>query len=51
MRLEASVTKDLRSARVADPSGTVLFVGGGTVQATRITLQPLATPAAGTPAP
>ena len=39
------------SATVADPSGTVLFVGGGTVQATRITVQPLATPAAGTPAP
>ena len=37
------------SATVADPSGSVIFVGGGTVQATRITLQPLATPAAGTP--
>lgn len=38
------------SGTVADPSGNVLFVGGGTVQATRITVQPLATPAAGTPA-
>jgi hypothetical protein len=38
------------SATVADPDGNVLFVGGGTVQATRITVQPLATPAAGTPA-
>lgn len=37
------------SATVADPSGSVIFVGGGTVQATRITVQPLATPAAGTP--
>jgi hypothetical protein len=27
----------------------VLFVGGGTVEATRIAVQPLATPAAGTP--
>jgi hypothetical protein len=33
----------------ADPSGTVRFVGGGTVEATRIAVQPLATPAAGTP--
>jgi hypothetical protein len=38
------------SATVADPSGEVIFVGGGTVEATRITVQPLATPA-GTPAP
>jgi hypothetical protein len=36
------------SATVTDPDGTVLFVGGGTVEATRITVQPLATPA-GTP--
>jgi hypothetical protein len=36
------------SATVADPEGNVLFVGGGAVQATRITVQPLATPA-GTP--
>jgi hypothetical protein len=38
------------SATVADPSGNVLYVGGATVEATRITVQPLATPAAGTPA-
>lgn len=38
------------SSTSADPVGTVLFVGGGSVQATRITVQPLATPAAGTPA-
>ncbi|MEA2529887.1 MAG: hypothetical protein QOF01_3729 [Thermomicrobiales bacterium] len=38
------------SSTSADPSGNVLFVGGGTVEATRITVQPLATPAAGTPA-
>jgi hypothetical protein len=37
------------SATVADPDGNVLFVGGGMVRATRITVQPLATPAAGTP--
>jgi hypothetical protein len=37
------------SATVADPSGEILFVGGGTVEATRITVQPLATPV-GTPA-
>ena len=36
------------SATVADPSGQVLYVGGATVRATRITVQPLATPA-GTP--
>jgi hypothetical protein len=38
------------SATVADPDGNILYVGGATVQATRITVQPLATPAAGTPA-
>ncbi len=38
------------SSTSADPAGTVLFVGGGSVQATRITVQPLATPSAGTPA-
>ena len=37
------------SATVADPDGNVLFVGGGRVHATRIIVQPLATPAAGTP--
>lgn len=37
------------SSSTADPAGNVLFVGGGTVEATRITVQPLATPAA-TPA-
>lgn len=37
------------SSTSADPTGKVLFVGGGTVQAARITVQPLATPAA-TPA-
>jgi hypothetical protein len=36
------------SATVADPGGKVLYVGGATLQATRITVQPLATPA-GTP--
>jgi hypothetical protein len=36
------------SATVADPSGQVLYVGGATVRATRITVQPLATPP-GTP--
>jgi hypothetical protein len=39
------------SATVADPAGNVLYVGGATVEARRITVQPLATPAAGTPAP
>ena len=39
------------SASVADPDGNILYVGGATVQATRITVQPLATPAAATPAP
>lgn len=38
------------SATVADPTGTVIYVGGATVQATRITVQPLATPVTGTPA-
>jgi hypothetical protein len=38
------------SATVADPDGNIIYVGGATVQATRITVQPLATPAAGTPA-
>ncbi len=38
------------SSSTADPAGNVLFVGGGTVQAARIAVQPLATPAAGTPA-
>jgi hypothetical protein len=37
------------SATVNDPDGNVLYVGGATVEATRITVQPLATPAAGTP--
>ncbi len=43
------------SSSSADPSGNVLFVGGGTGQASRITVQPLVQPlatpaAAGTPA-
>lgn len=38
------------SLTAADPSGKTLFQGGGSVQATRITVQPMATPAAGTPA-
>jgi hypothetical protein len=38
------------SSSTSDPVGNVLFVGGGTAQATRITVQPLATPAA-SPAP
>lgn len=37
------------SATVADPAGNVLYVGGATVQATRITAQPLATPSSGSP--
>jgi hypothetical protein len=37
------------SSTTADPSGNVLFIGPGTAEATRITVQPLATPAA-TPA-
>lgn len=39
------------SSTSADPAGTVLFVGGGSVRATRITVQPLATPATGAPTP
>lgn len=38
------------SATVNDPDGNELYVGGATVQAERITVQPLATPAAATPA-
>ena len=38
------------SSSTADPTGAVLYVGGGTGQATRIAVQPLATPAA-SPAP
>ena len=38
------------SSTTADPGGNVLFVGGGTGEARRIMVQPLATPAA-TPAP
>ncbi len=34
------------SSTTTDPTGKVLYVGGGTVKATRITVQPLATPAA-----
>jgi hypothetical protein len=37
------------SSTTTDPAGSLLFVGTGTVQAERITVQPLATPAA-TPA-
>ncbi|MCC7024466.1 MAG: hypothetical protein IT338_16695 [Thermomicrobiales bacterium] len=37
------------SATVADPDGNVMYVGGATVRATRITVQPLATPVPGTP--
>jgi hypothetical protein len=37
-------------ATVVDPSGTLIYEGGATVQATRITVQPLATPVTGTPA-
>jgi hypothetical protein len=37
------------SSTSAGPAGNVLYVGGGTVQATRIVVQPLATPIAGTP--
>jgi hypothetical protein len=36
------------SSSTADPTGAVLFVGGGTVEGTRIAVQPLASPA---PAP
>ena len=38
------------TATVVDPDGTVIYEGGATVQATRITVQPLATPVTGTPA-
>jgi hypothetical protein len=38
------------SSTTADPSGNVLFIGPGTAEATRIMVQPLATPLA-TPAP
>jgi hypothetical protein len=38
------------SATVNDPDGNELYVGGATVRAERITVQPLATPAAATPA-
>ena len=34
------------SATIEDPEGNVLYVGGSTVQATRITVQPVASPAA-----
>ena len=37
------------SSTTADPAGNVLFISPGTAEATRITVQPLATPAA-TPA-
>jgi hypothetical protein len=37
------------SSTTTDPSGQVLYIGEGTVEATRITVQPLATPLA-TPA-
>lgn len=37
------------SATVNDPDGNALYVGGATVRAERITVQPLATPAAATP--
>jgi hypothetical protein len=37
------------SSTTTDPGGQVLFIGEGTVEATRITVQPLATPLA-TPA-
>jgi hypothetical protein len=54
--VEATLSADANSwsgsysATVADPDGNVLYVGSGTVQATRIAVQPLATPI-GTPAP
>ena len=53
--IEVSLTPDgtawsgAFSSTTADPAGNVLFVGGGTGEATRITVQPLATPVA-TPA-
>jgi hypothetical protein len=40
----------LYSSTTADPSGNVLFIAPGTAEATRIVVQPLATPVA-TPAP
>lgn len=36
-------------ATVVDPGGSVIYEGGATVTATRLTVQPLATPASGTP--
>jgi hypothetical protein len=53
--IEVSLTPDgtswsgAFSSTTTDPAGNVLFVGGGSGEATRITVQPLATPAA-TPA-
>ncbi len=38
------------SSTSTDPAGAVLFVGEGTVEGTRITVEPLAIPAAGTAA-
>lgn len=38
------------SVTAADPGGKTIFQGTGTVQATRITVQPMTTPAMGTPA-
>lgn len=55
--VEASLSADRNawsgsySATVEDPEGSVLYVGGATVQATRITVQPLATPSPGTATP
>ena len=37
------------SSSTADPAGNLLFVGGGTVRASRIAVEPLATPITGTP--
>jgi hypothetical protein len=39
------------SATVADPDGNTIYTGGSTVSATRIVVQPLATPASGTAVP
>lgn len=53
--VEATLSADSQSwsgaysATVDDPTGTQLYVGGSTVQATRIGVQPVATPAASTP--
>lgn len=50
--VEASLSADVNawsgaySAKIEDPEGNLLYVGGSTVQAARITVQPLATPAA-----